>query len=224
LAGFGSPPFSTISRARHTLLSKGGPRPLRSRDNPLEPLQGLPARELRSCQLGSYLFLVVVNMLGTIATRGFWTGFEHPKDPGGPPFLLFFTPDIMRRYITHCYMSLQCMCGALSRKHTNLVIPDFMSTHLQLHCDGRHKHNMLIGTKSDGTFYTAVAAHYPSGLCEEFAQVIVASSVQYRDTEALPLTPHVQWEWQTSCADLSASYLGSGLSEPLSASHYRFQN
>eukprot|EP00959_Pyramimonas_sp_CCMP1952_P069684 1454572-Pyramimonas_sp.AAC.1 len=57
MGSFAGPPCSTVSRARHHVLCRG-PRPLRSREEPLLPLPGLSETESRACALGTHLFLL----------------------------------------------------------------------------------------------------------------------------------------------------------------------
>ena len=81
----GGPPCSTFSRIRHVWVP-GGSRPLRSRDNPLEPLPGLAPDEIRQCDVGTALLLRTLILLAILGCRGAWAALEHPQDPGRAPF------------------------------------------------------------------------------------------------------------------------------------------
>ena len=70
-----SPPCSPFSRARRRALpGGGGPRPLRSRARPLEPLPGLTQRERLSCLQGTHLALACLEIIARVAWKGGWAG------------------------------------------------------------------------------------------------------------------------------------------------------
>eukprot|EP00438_Fugacium_kawagutii_P012044 Skav218186 [mRNA] locus=scaffold5213:236505:243510:- [translate_table: standard] len=108
LGGFGSPPCSTISAARHVAIRTPRntwahhPRPLRSRSSPWECLPNRSPREQHAVAVGSALFLIVLGLLGEVASQGGWVGLEHPADRGRPPFASFFataeTASLCRRF------------------------------------------------------------------------------------------------------------------------------
>ena len=66
--GLAGPPCSTFSRSRHRYVA-GGPRPLRSRENPLEPLPYLSDWEKLQCDIGTALLLRVLIVLGSSLAR-----------------------------------------------------------------------------------------------------------------------------------------------------------
>ena len=66
------PPCSTFSRIRHRYVP-GGPRPLRTRDNPLEPMDGLAEWERLQCDTGTALLLRALIILAIVACRGGWS-------------------------------------------------------------------------------------------------------------------------------------------------------
>lgn len=76
MGGFGSPPCSTVSAARHVPLTatcRGpGPRPLRARSQPWVCLPNRTLKEQHAVEIGSCLFLLVLGFLGEIAARGGW--------------------------------------------------------------------------------------------------------------------------------------------------------
>ena len=66
-----APPCSTISAARHRPLGgRRGPRPLRLRLVPFDPIAGLSERELVSCMLGSHLFAVPLHLMYLLHRAG----------------------------------------------------------------------------------------------------------------------------------------------------------
>lgn len=218
LGGFGSPPCSTISAARHRpLAGGGGPRPLRSRDAPWEPLPYCTTREVLAVQTGSLLFLLCVGILGEICYFGGWVGLEHPADGGKPPFESFFNTEEMALFKVCCrlryYVVDQCMYGTPSKKPTGLVLPEGSATMVR-RCHHDRKHEMLLGRLADGSFKTTAAARYPADLCFELARVFADRCLKCREKGFIfPFRPkssddlslaevdpwglgiHVAWRW-----------------------------
>ena len=215
VGGFGSPPCSTISAARHVPM-KGrrptgklaGPRPVRSRKNPWEPLAYCSSREQLAVAVGSALFLVTLGLLGEIALDGGWIGLEHPADRGHEPYPSFFaTPEVkdfmamFKLFYTHLD---QCMYGAISRKPTGLLQPQGCRS-LSLACNHHVSHKQLLGLDEHGQFRTTPAAQYPPGFCFAVAQTLVDRLVVARAHHYLkPFVPKASKEsfpdpWGHSC-------------------------
>ena len=227
--GFGSPPCSTISAARHIPLSKqGGPRPIRGRESPWEPLEYCTGREIHSVQLGTALYLVVLGLLGEMRIEGSWIGLEHPADRG-PPYPSFFcTPEVdkMKHFCRVGYFVLdQCRYGAPSKKPTGMLLP-LDCGHMALHCNHTRRHVQLRGVDSEGNFRTTPAAHYPPGLCQALAKVFVGRLTNARQhSYEFPYKPlpvpcilqpspwgshiHVRWQWPEPRAEFLAEYIAA---------------
>lgn len=227
--GFGSPPCSTISAARHIPLNKqGGPRPIRGRERPWEPLEYCTEREIHSVQVGTALFLVVLGMLGEIRIEGGWIGLEHPADRADPYPSFFATPEVarMKEFCKVKYFVLhQCMYGAPSKKPTGLLLPSDCSDMI-MRCKHTNRHDQLRGVDAQGNFRTTPAAHYPPRFCQELARVFVrrltlASSRSYMRPYC-PLqtpstyyhgpwdhSPHVRWQWPDPHPSLLAEYIAT---------------
>lgn len=230
IGSMGSPPCSTISAARHIPLSvRGGPRPLRSRFNPWEPLKYCSPRETAAVELGSVLFLLNLGILGEVRHFGGWTGLEHPAERG-PPFPSFFITaevaayrDFTRsRYVeTH-----QCMFGAASKKPTGLLLPWDCLT-MARRCNHGRQHTQLRGLDDNGNFRTTAAAQYPHNFSLELARscvnkLVIARQRSYtmpympfaqRDT-TLPHDPwglglHVHWEWPQPSSAFLAEHIAA---------------
>ena len=216
IGGFGSPPCSTISAARHMpLRDRMGPRPLRSRDSPWEPLEYCSKKEVASVMLGSTLFLLCLGLLGEVRRRGGWFGLEHPADRG-PPYPSFFnTPEVesFKVFTRAVYLvTHQCMFGAPTKKPTGLLVPDH-GRGLALRCRHARRHPQLKGLDSSGKFLTTPAAHYPSNFCQALAsscidKLVIAQSRAYRmpfaplklNSHSISSDPwgsgqHVTWNW-----------------------------
>ena len=171
MGGFGSPPCSTVSAARHVPLTatcRGpGPRPLRARSQPWVCLPNRTLKEQHAVEIGSCLFLLVLGFLGEIAARGGWVGLEHPADRGREPYPSFFATK-ETRLLCRCFnlryeVIHQCMYGALTKKATGLLLPRACSS-LAVSCTHGREHPMLLGLDQHGHFRTT-PAKYPHGLC-----------------------------------------------------------
>ena len=173
LGGFGSPPCSTISTARHVPLSqRGGPRPLRGRTNPWQPLTYCSEKERKAVAIGSVLFLLCLGLLGEIRFRGGWVGLEHPADRGREPFPSFFATAEVAWFKQFCQLKYwvvdQCRFGASSRKPTGLLLA-WNSGSIVRFCNHKFGHAPLIGLDAQGHFCKTPAAKYPEFLCHELA-------------------------------------------------------
>ena len=175
---FGSPPCSTISKARHRPITgcPFAPRPLRSRTNVWNGLPGRSRREVEAVATGSYLMLVCIGLLGECSIRGAWTGLEHPADPGTPYPSFIPTVEFQRWVSQHRLVVFeldQCMFGARTRKPTAIAITPKHTRHLRKRC--RHSsHPAMVGPTANGSFATRPMAAYPQGLCEALAKAFVA--------------------------------------------------
>ena len=209
IGGFGSPPCSTISAARHRpLTSGGGPRPLRSRDDPWEPLAYCTKREVLQCQVGTLLFLLTLGLLGEMRMFGAWIGLEHPADRNRQPFASFFnTPEValfskifgLQYHVIH-----QCMYGANTVKPTGLLLPLGGHTMVRL-CNHNYKHALLQGVSPTGEFYTTAAAKYPPGLCHAIARIFGDRlQVSRKHGYVFPFAPKsfVAGEWREPWANV----------------------
>ena len=177
--GLGSPPCSTWSRARHRPLpGGGGPRPLRTREEPFACIHDRSSRERSACIIGTDLALIVVYLLSLIAALGGWIALEHPADPG-PPFPSLFATEpiadmccLLRCVIVDFH---QCLHGAPARKPTGLLTNDFSLARRVLvthngKCNHPQGHRAHIGINEAGQFLTTPLAAYPPRLCQCLAQ------------------------------------------------------
>ena len=211
VGGFGSPPCSTISAARH-VATQGrqtrGPRPLRARQNPWVALPYCTSKESMSVDIGTALFLITLGLLGEICLRGGWIGLEHPADRKREPYPSFFaTPEVSQftHFFRLFYTELdQCMYGAISKKPTGLLQQRGCPS-LSMHCTHSVPHAQLLGLDSRGHFRTTPAAQYPSGLCFALASSFVERLVPAHVNHYLkPFAPRVSKEffpdpWGMSC-------------------------
>ena len=216
IGGFGSPPCSTVSAARHRPLSQqGGPRPLRSRSDPWIPLKYCSPKEVQAVRIGSLLFLLCLGMLGEIRAHGGWVGLEHPADRHQEPYPSFFNTVEVQKFLRFCgmayYVMHQCRFGAKSVKPTGLLLP-WGCSGIQLKCNHIGGHPPLIGIDHSGRFLTTPAAHYPQGFCQALSDLFVSRLVQVESKGyKLPFAPrphlnqifyepwtqsrHVRWQW-----------------------------
>ena len=175
VGGFGSPPCSTISAARHRdLKTLGGPRPLRARSSPWICLPNRTKKEQHAVGIGSALCLLTVGLLGEIAAQGGWVGFEHPADRQREPFPSFFPTLEFKNFCQFARLqyfdTYQCMFGAAALKPTGLLLP-VGSKSIVRHCSHSY-HKPLIGL-DNGVFLTTAAAEYPQAFSEAIAQLFV---------------------------------------------------
>lgn len=215
--GFGSPPCSTISPARHVPLrgcTGGGPRPLRARVNPWVALPYCNPKEQHAVRIGSCLFLLNLGLLGELAMTGAWTGLEHPADRGREPYASFFATTEMHSFCKTFQLRYQvvhqCRYGAMSKKPTGLVLPPGCDQ-LRLQCNHSRKHKMLLGLDQFGNFKTTPAAKYPPQLCRTIAACFVEpwlacrtkgyerprppKLTQYSFPSPWGQAPHGTWRW-----------------------------
>jgi hypothetical protein len=173
-----SPPCSMWSKARHRPLEHGlGPRPVRSREKPWEPLPGLSAREVTQHALSSLLALACLEIYVLVWRAGGLSGLEHPADPGREPYPSLFASDhckFVQELVGGALVYLdQCEFGACSKKPTNMMFSEVEASDLDRHCTHPGGHPPLRGLSDSGDFKTTPAAAYPSDLNQSLAQVYV---------------------------------------------------
>lgn len=171
--GFGSPPCSTVSAARHMPLSfQGGPRPLRSRDTPWDALPYCTEREKLAVSLGSVLFLLVLGFLGEISLRGGWVGLGHPADRHREPYPSFFNTSETEQFRVFAKLTYlvthQCRFGSDTMKPTGLLMPSGCSS-IERRCNHKGGHMLLKGLARERTFRTSPAARFPEEFCATLA-------------------------------------------------------
>ena len=179
---WGAPPCSTWSKARHKEIPNG-PRPLRSRENPLECLPGRSPQERRSCEVGTGLFLLTIWLLGCVASSGGWVGFEHPKGHRPPYPSIFATAELLelQAYMSGRYISFhQCLFGAVSVKPTGFLTNDSAMFQVLCGVNGgccNHvaRHTASIGRSLAGGLKTTPLAAYPPALCMALAGAVVTA-------------------------------------------------
>lgn len=184
IGGFGSPPCSTVSAARHVPLKRrGGPRPLRHRDMPWNALAYCTQKEIDAVRVGNVLFLLCLGLLGEIRHFGGWIGLEHPADRMRHPYPSFFATSEVEQFKTSCrvkyFVTDQCRFGAPSRKPTGLLLPPKCAK-ISKCCNHVGGHDMLIGVDSDGRFKTTPAARYPREFCEALGYMCVKQYIVSR--------------------------------------------
>ena len=82
------PPCCTWSKALFFPIPNG-PRPLRSRADPLVPLPNLRPDELQDHALGTILAVRALDIVARVGGGGGWAMLEHPAD-GGKPYPSLF--------------------------------------------------------------------------------------------------------------------------------------
>ena len=181
----GGPPCSTWSRARFRHIpGRGGPRPLRFRDQLLgrQDLSGWEAERVTEANV------LLFNFLGLCEAVRAQSGsflIEHPADPGEPPYpsiwILEATQGLAARAGTEVIVIDQCMYGGAAQKPTGLLSNLLGISDGILRCDGRHTHSQSAGLDSDGKFATRRLQAYPSGLCRYIGWSIVRTLVRMRE-------------------------------------------
>ena len=197
MGSFAGPPCSTVSRARHhALAGRRGPRPLRSRAEPLLPLPGLSDAERRACALGTHLFLLCLELLTRVILCGGWAGQEHPQDPGRHPFPSFWSSrevvDWIAEFGLYVVSFDQCRHGSISQKPTSIVTNDAVLGH---RCNHRHGHKGVYGLAQGGGFVTTQLARYPPQLCSALARLAIRFLMQSQKQPR-----HARGSWQAPWA------------------------
>ena len=193
----GGPPCETYTVAR---MATGGPKPLRSAEHP-RGMPGLSVREWQQVLIGDRLLRFLLEVLVLLAIMGYCGFIEHPQFPiwrREGDVTSIWVLDVVR-YLKH----LQCVtvvsfdqrvCGADSPKPTTLLLVRLPSVRCQLlargemgRCNhGRGAHEALIGKRADGSYNTARAKVYPTGLNEllgcamyHFAASMITSEIEH---------------------------------------------
>ena len=147
------------------LRSHRGPRPLRSRDAPFEPLLHLTDKEKAKCWLSTYLMLITLDLMCEGARHGCWLAFEHPSDPEDLVTPSIWNTELMRNIIADlclCARHLhQCRYGLEYMKPTTILCTPRSSRGLLLRCNHRGRHKIMLGTNSKDEFYSTAASSYP---------------------------------------------------------------
>ena len=171
-----SPPCSSFSAARHHKIPNG-PRPLRARWAPWDPLPGLTGAELAACAKGTHLALMSLDVVMRVGRCGDWVGLEHPADRRRDNVPSIFATDEMafakRQLHAKVFCFDQCAYGSDSMKPTGLLCNDRNASRLERVCCHPRGHRPLLGRASGGTFCSTGAAQYPPPLCHELALLIL---------------------------------------------------
>lgn len=172
------PPCNTWSAARHRSVGPSGPRPLRGRRDPWEPLPNLGPSERAAVQRGSELALLALDVAGACASRGGWAVVEHPADRGRCPFPSLWNTSQARYMIQQCGFQRirldQCCYGAASCKPTELLASSPALNSLACRCCHKPGHHARLIGVNRGVFRTHASAQYPAALCSAFALSAVA--------------------------------------------------
>ena len=191
-ATLGGPPCSTVARSRHVYM-RGGPRPVRFRhcvwDRP-----HLSWHEKRRVDESNTLWLNYMATCEGVSSRGGVHLWEHPADPGIPPYPSIWCTEEMKnmeertgaiRAILH-----QCPFGGIAPKLTCLSgTVDGLVELDGIRCPGlsqTHSHGVSIGRAPDGSFYTRRLQTYPVRLCAALADLFVTASQRMTDTNTGP--------------------------------------
>ena len=153
LAVVAGPPCATWSAARFLELPEGGPRPVRTCEQPWG-IDNLVTKERKAVELGSQLLRAAIELLYAAAAVGCVFVLEHPAEPQQP----LHCPSIWKLpQLKHAFATLgvqrvridQCALGAPSKKPTELAVahaPCLAEQANTIRCPGRgHKHIVLGG-------------------------------------------------------------------------------
>lgn len=177
-AAVGGPPCSTWSRVR--FRKGGGPRPLRTRAEPWGRTDvDFTPSEARKVELGTKLLCACVKLFEALSAAGGVFVLEHPRDPGVPPFPsiwdLPLTKDLSERTGAETIDLDQCMFGQRAQKGTFIMTNGSQARRfLEKRCCHSSHDEVLVGVNADGSFRTAAAQTYPSGLCRAIAETILS--------------------------------------------------
>ena len=188
-AAVAGPPCSTWSRAR---FRGGGPRPLRTRAEPWGRTDiAFTDGEKKKLVLGTKFLIACIKLFGVLAEEGGIFILEHPRDPGGPPFPSIWDLELTKELRSKSGASLtdldQCMFGQEAQKGTFIMSnADTAPRHLDRRCCHSNHAVVLTGQNTDGSFRTAAAQTYPSGLCRAIAATILDSLQVMQDNKTGP--------------------------------------
>ena len=194
----GGPPCETYTAARmHTLPDGTGPRPLRSGRHPTG-LPALRAKEWAQVWIGDALLRFLLDMLSILAALGMSGFLEHPQYPTwcghmDPPSIWALDAIRLLKGLRCCSIVSfdQCVCGAVAKKPTTLLLirlPSVRHALLQRgrfgRCDHAAKtHEILIGKQANGTYQTSKAKVYPAGLNLVLGQAMFSFAASFTHPE-----------------------------------------
>ena len=183
----GGPPCETYTAARmHKLPDGTGPRPLRSGTHPT----GLPAlrpKEWAQVWIGDALLRFLLDMLAILAAVGMSGFLEHPQYPTwcadmDPPSIWALDAIRLLKGLNCCSIVSfdQCVCGAVAKKPTTLLLLRLPTIRHALLRKGRYgrcdhatkAHDILIGKQDNGKYQTSKAKVYPAGLNQVIGQAM----------------------------------------------------
>ena len=189
-AAVAGPPCSTWSRAR--FRGGKGPRPLRTREEPWGRTDIVfTDSEKKKLVLGTKLLRACITLFGVLAEEGGVFILEHPRDPGVSPFPSIWDLELTKELRAKSGASLvdldQCMFGQEAQKGTFILSNAATAArHLERRCCHSKHAVTLTGQNADGSFKTAAAQTYPSGLCRAMAATLLDSLEAMRDTGTGP--------------------------------------
>ena len=193
-ATVGGPPCSTVARSRHVPLpGGGGPRPLRFRDQ-LWGRKDLRPFEMERVQEANTLWLNYMAVCEAISSRQGAHLWEHPADPGVPPYPSVWATMEMQmmeeRVGAQRALLHQCPFGGLVPKLTCLsgTVDGLMDLD-GIRCPGvseHHVHGSSIGQAEDGSFHTRRLQTYPPKLCRAMAWLIFKTLLRMAQTNTGP--------------------------------------
>ena len=134
---------------------RGGPRPLRFRDQFLgrQDLRGWEAEFVTEANVLLFNFL---GLCEDVRAQGGGFLIEHPADPGVVPYpsiwILEATQGLAARANTEVLEIDQCMYGGAAQKPTGLLSNLLGISHRLFRCDGRHTHAQSAGLDKEGKF------------------------------------------------------------------------
>jgi len=183
------PPCETWTVARFMAVEgmRNPPPPLRSLDE-VWGLKNLSRKHRQQVDIGNQLLRATLVLCVEAHTSGAFAIVEHPGEPTWVPE----APSIWRStFVRHLQHNLdadlvdfdQCSTGADSKKPTCLMAvnlpqlrPVLRSLPGQGFCaHGRNGHKAVLkGLAEDGTWRTAPAKQYPSGMCNAVSDAVLA--------------------------------------------------
>ena len=202
------PPCETFSAARHMVLDRPAPRPLRSSQHPWG-LPYLTCRETRQHTMGSRLLLHSVSAEVAIVLSGGASIMEHPKEPTPPDRASVWRTRLQQSWVqrlpwAHLHQIEQWRFGSKGVKPTTLRAlglgpPDRFDAALRRHEDqcAYRPQVQLKGRDELGQFRTASAKEYPArlcyALCDGLLESLFARAAANGISVAKPTGAQVQW-------------------------------
>ena len=197
------PPCETWTVARFMAVEgmRNPPPPLRS----LSEIWGLPnlsKKHRQQVTIGNELLRATLILCVEAHTSGAFAIVEHPGEPTWVPeapsiWRSTFVKHLQTHLAADCVDFDQCSTGADSKKPTCLMainLPTLRTTLRALPAQGfcnhgRKAHKALKGLAEDGTWRTAPAKQYPSGMCESISQPVI-DFIQMNVAQAEPGSRH----------------------------------